>query len=329
MRLPTLILTLAFALPANQAQTTRFRPVIIRRANSIMSLSGAQKSKSFPSATGKYLVVINDAEAATSEDINITVTISKRENQNADVLWRTDAKGLPAEGVRSEDILISDDHEFVLLAATERWTLFRKGLPPVTLGNQRFTSINSPPFRNKSLPNLIAIDQLDKKPVVRIWHADSDRWDAFDIGTNEKTRFHAAPGRPIFAGAFKYRHQFRAGSSIRRSLEYHLHKARPMLAVKTTTPPMTSGCACFSNQGETLHRDHVTPHSEKSAQSAKSAVKILPPFFETSPHSSWLPRPISSNCSPFFDNRIQTRHRELFTAAKPRNRLLRFLSYLL
>jgi hypothetical protein len=191
MRCSTLILVFALTLTEKPAQILRSTPADIRRGNYTMAIStpGAPTSKSFLSANGNYQVVIDDAEAPNSSDIKITVTMATVGHPNPTVLWRNDARGLPSGTLRPEDVLISDDGEFFLLAAMEeRWLLFRKDFPPATLGNQRFTR-HFYPYRShfESLPNdLIAIDEIDKKAIVLVWHADWERWDAFDVNSNER-----------------------------------------------------------------------------------------------------------------------------------------------
>jgi hypothetical protein len=150
---------------------------------------GSQTTRSFPSPTGQYQVILEDAEAPSPGPINIAVTMTKVANPNPTVLWRNTGKSIPVGFLRPEDVVVSDDGEFFFLAATEeQWILFRKEHAPEKLATP------SPPHRptfisnhQTSMPDdLIAIDRFENHPIVRIWHAATDRWEAFRADTAEK-----------------------------------------------------------------------------------------------------------------------------------------------
>lgn len=167
--------------------------LFIRRGASVMVISsrtqGSQTTKSFLSPNGQYRVVLEDAEAPIPRNIDITAAMTKVANPNPSVLWRKTTKSLPVGFLRPEDVVVSDDGEFFLLAATdEQWILFRKHYAPEKLATP--PPPHKPPLisnHQTAMPDdLIAIDRIETRPIVRIWHANTDKWEAFRADTNEK-----------------------------------------------------------------------------------------------------------------------------------------------
>jgi hypothetical protein len=193
MRYTRIILVLALAFISTPSQNARSEDMLVRRGNSMMLITtrfrSMQASQSFLSPNGQYQVIIEDTETFSLGLINVNVTMTKVTNPSPTVLWRNNGKSIPAGSLRPEDVVIADDGQFFLLATTEeRWILFKKDHAPEVL---KTAPSGADPvlhgIRRTSMPNdLIAIERIEKRPVIRIWHAVTDQWEAFRADTGQK-----------------------------------------------------------------------------------------------------------------------------------------------